>query len=71
MKKEQIYETILRTLEGYKLNYTFLDPEALDHYPLIDALTPDGESIATGKEEIRFLADDIMQDLDSLLGEGE
>ncbi len=55
---EQIYEEIEQTLRQHRLSrWQCEDGEGA--YPLTDILTPDGESIQAGYDEIRMICDSI------------
>lgn len=55
---EQIYEEIEQTLRAYRLS-RWVCADGDGHYPLTDHLTPDGESIQSGYDEIRMICDAI------------
>lgn len=59
---EQIYEEIEQTLLHHRLGrWQCADGEG--NYPLTDLLTPDGESIQAGYDEIRLMCDAIYNDV--------
>jgi hypothetical protein len=60
-KRELVGKTIKKTLRSYRLQHT--QAEDGDHYPLVDALTPDGETIAVGENEIELLTDALYLEL--------
>jgi uncharacterized protein YyaL (SSP411 family) len=55
---EQVYEEIEQTLLSHRLN-GWLCADGEGNYPLTDILTPDGESIQAGYDEIRMMSDSI------------
>jgi hypothetical protein len=60
-KRELVHKTIAKTLQNHRLQYSG-DGDG-GHYPLLDALTPEGETVAVGQEEIELLTDAIYLDL--------
>jgi hypothetical protein len=55
---EQIYEEIEQALRHHRLS-RWMDADGEGHYPLTDMLTPEGESIQAGYDEIRMMCDSI------------
>jgi hypothetical protein len=58
---ETAFETAYRVFGGCRLNYSF-DNEG-DHYPLIDALTPENQTVDVGEKEIKMLLDTWLPDV--------
>ena len=60
-KRELVHKTIAETLRSHRLQHS-VDRDG-EHYPLLDALTPDGETVAVGQQEIELLTDAIYLEL--------
>lgn len=58
---EKIIKKIEKYFDSYKLIYS--RDEMDEGYPLLDALTPDGESIDIGKKEIEDLIDGLILEI--------
>ena len=55
-------EVIYGALRSYHMtNMNYADEDGGGNYPLVDLLTPDGCSIAEGEEQMRYIADDIVE----------
>lgn len=58
----ELYEVILHTLKGHRLQHTHCEGDNGGYYPLIDAVAPKGDpSIQRGHEELELLAEAIAQ----------
>jgi len=65
---ERIYDEIEQVLLHHRLT-GWMDADGESNYPLTDILTPDGQSIQIGYDEIRNMVDSIYNDvLTKLLG---
>jgi hypothetical protein len=62
-----VYEAVKRTMLAHGLAGQSCKDDPGTPYPLIDALTPEGESVAAGKEEIERLAGEIWWALRPIL----
>lgn len=58
-----IYEGITRALGEYRMsNMCFADDESMQ-FPLVDLLSTDGGTIATGQREIEYIADAVYNEV--------
>ena len=60
-----LHSTIVKVLSEHRL-HNMADEDG-EHYPLVDALTPDGDTLATGEQEIALLADEIWHEVRAAL----
>jgi len=60
---EKLYQVILGALKNHCLHNQVYDDLPDTNYPLVDAVTPKGKTIAVGHEELELLADSIVGEM--------
>jgi hypothetical protein len=60
-RDDAIHAALMRVLRSYGLASICTDDG--DPYPLVDALSTPGDTIATGEEEMRRLADALLMEV--------